>query len=87
MTLKQTNAFADTNYIGYDKVMQFRVGNTVTDQTGNGALPATLVPLNLPTDHATIDQSFSFSRTAGEWTINGVTFSDVQNSEFKPYFS
>ncbi|CAZ82072.1 unnamed protein product [Tuber melanosporum] len=79
VTMYQANCFVDTAYTGSDKIMQFRVGTTVSSEVGNGPLPATLVDLNIPTDHETIDQTFAFGRTSGQWTINGRTFSDAAN--------
>lgn len=79
--MKQTNTFTDTEYAGYDKIMQFRVGRNVTNETGNGPLPATLGSLNVPTDKANVDKEFVFGRLNNKWTINNVTFSDVANSE------
>lgn len=79
--MKQTNAFADIDYVGYDKIMQFRVGNFVSDETGNGPLPSTLVSLDLPEYKANIDKNFEFGVSNGQWTINKVAFSDVENSE------
>ncbi|KAH0602238.1 uncharacterized protein H6S33_009879 [Morchella sextelata] len=79
LTLKQSNCFVDTNYAGYDKVMQFRVGNAVTSEVGNGPLPGKLVDLDLPAPKTQLDQNFVFGRNRGEWTINSVTFSDVNN--------
>lgn len=81
LTMKQTNAFADTDYVGYDTIMQFRVGNIVSDETGNKPLPATLVSLDLPEDKANVDKTFEFGVTNRQWTINKVAFSDVENSE------
>jgi FtsP/CotA-like multicopper oxidase with cupredoxin domain len=56
--------------------MQFRVGQTVTSQTGNGPLPETLVELP-PIVQAGVDQEFDFGRNIGRpWAINGHAFSD-----------
>lgn len=61
--------------------MQFRVGNTVSDNTGNGAIPGTLVDLKLPIDTASLEErTFSFTRFIGTgWVINGVSFEDPLN--------
>ncbi|KAL0638050.1 hypothetical protein Q9L58_002987 [Maublancomyces gigas] len=67
------------DYANTDKVMQFRVGNTVSSQAGNGVVPSTLVNLDFPTDTGKIDRSFRFERTNGEWRINGRGFADVAN--------
>ncbi|KAH0608854.1 uncharacterized protein H6S33_001082 [Morchella sextelata] len=66
--------FAQTN-----KIMQFRVGTTVSSTAGNGAVPSTLVDLTFPTNTGTIDRHFKFERTNGEWRINGLGFADVAN--------
>lgn len=60
--------------------MKFIVGDTVTDATNNGPIPAQLAKLNTPSDRTTIDHSFVFDRNpAGHWSINNVTFDDVAN--------
>lgn len=59
--------------------MQFRVGNAVTSEVGNGPLPDKLVELDLPAAKTQLDQNFVFGRVRGSWTINSVTFSDVRN--------
>lgn len=63
-----------------DKVMRFVVGNTVTDNTNNGAVPSTLANIPWPANRQTVDHAFNF-QLGGEntWTINGVDFSDVNN--------
>lgn len=81
LTMKQTNAFVDVDYVGYDKIMQFRVGNIVSDEAGNGPLPDTLVSLDLPENKTGLDKTFEFGVFGGQWTINNVAFSDVENSE------
>ncbi|RDW80808.1 hypothetical protein BP5796_05506 [Coleophoma crateriformis] len=70
---------ADEDYNSTDKVMKFIVGGTVTDPTNNGAVPGALSTLNTPTPKSTVDRTFRFERSGGEWTINGVTFADVKN--------
>ena len=65
-----------------DRLMRFVVGKKVTDTTNNN-VPQTLSgprssgqlpPLPYST---TVDRTFNFARTNGEWTINGVTYNDV----------
>lgn len=59
VTVRQTNCFVDTEYVGSDKVMQFRVAGPVTSEDGNGPLPSALVPI--PTlKNRTIDKTFVF---------------------------
>jgi bilirubin oxidase len=84
LTLKSMpQTFADNDYEGSGNVLQFRVGHRVTSNKNNGPLPSTLVDLDLPTDHETVDQRFNFTRTGTApdftWLINGVGFQDVNN--------
>lgn len=70
---------ADEDYAATDKVMRFTIGSTITDLTNNGATPANLRTLPFPPSKTTIDRTFKFERSNGEWQINGVTFSDIKN--------
>ncbi|KAF1992593.1 Cupredoxin [Aulographum hederae CBS 113979] len=80
VTLKnQWDVGADDDFAGTDRVMKFIVGNTVTSTAGNGELPASLVSVPFPQQKTTIDRSFKFERSNGEWQINKVTFADVNN--------
>lgn len=45
--------------------MQFRVGNAVTSEVGNGPLPDKLVELDLPAAKTQLDQNFVFGRVRG----------------------
>lgn len=70
---------ADDDYLHTNKVMRFVVGSTpVTD---NSVVPTSLNPnIHFPTSSSTaVDHHFLFDRGNGEWQINGVTFSDVNN--------
>lgn len=69
----------DEDYNSTDKVMQFVVGTKVEDSSNNGALPSTLRTVPFPPKKSGVDRSFKFGRTGGEWTVNGVTFADVNN--------
>lgn len=71
-----TTAFTNT-----DKVMQFKVGQTVSDSSNNGAVPSTLNGnIEFPPSRSTIDHTFTFQAGGGAaWTINGVPFSDANN--------
>ncbi|KAH7399467.1 oxidase cueO precursor [Pyrenochaeta sp. MPI-SDFR-AT-0127] len=69
----------DEDYNSTDKVMRFVVGTKVTSTDGNGNLPATLRTVPFPPKKNGIDRSFKFGRTGGQWTVNGVTFADVNN--------
>jgi FtsP/CotA-like multicopper oxidase with cupredoxin domain len=64
-----------------DKVMRFTVGKTVSDSSNNGAVPSRLNGnINWPMQRTTVDHSFNFQfGGTNTWTINGVTFDDVNN--------
>ncbi|EJD37915.1 bilirubin oxidase precursor [Auricularia subglabra TFB-10046 SS5] len=66
------------DYAASDRIMQFRVGTTVTSQANNN-LPSTLRTLPLPEPKAEIDHEFTFERKHGMWLINGVGFEDIPN--------
>ena len=70
---------ADEDYNSTDKVMKFVVGRTVTDTSNNGEVPTSFNALTLPPMKQTVDRTFKFERTNGEWRVNGVAFSDVKN--------
>jgi bilirubin oxidase len=69
----------DEDYNSTDKVMQFVVGTQVTNQQGNGNVPGFLRNVEFPSRKSGIDRSFKFEKSGGQWTVNGVTFADVQN--------
>ncbi|KAJ9639000.1 hypothetical protein H2201_005910 [Coniosporium apollinis] len=73
------DVFADEDYAGTDRVMQFIVGNTVSSTANNGEPPASFKALDFPPNKATVDKHFKFERGNSEWQINGVTFADVNN--------
>nr|POE77559.1 bilirubin oxidase [Quercus suber] len=76
MQQQQINEYDNT-----DKVMRFVVGNKVTDNTNNGAVPSVLNGnIQWPAARTTVDHSFNF-QMGGEsmWTINGVDFNDANN--------
>ncbi|KAF2808591.1 Cupredoxin [Mytilinidion resinicola] len=70
---------ADEDYNSTDKVMKFVVGNTVTSQQGNGNVPSPLREVPFPPLKSGVDRNSRFERSNGEWQINGVTFSEVEN--------
>ncbi|KAI2477123.1 Blue copper oxidase cueO [Pyrenophora tritici-repentis] len=70
---------ADEDYNSTNKVMRFVVGKTVSSQAGNKALPTSLRTVPFPPKKTGIDKSFKFERKNGQWTVNGVTFADVNN--------
>lgn len=70
---------ADEDYNSTDKVMKFIVKGSVTSTENNDNLPDKFEDLKLPEAKTTVDKSFRFERSGGEWTVNGVTFADVKN--------
>lgn len=61
-------------------VMRFTVGNTVTDDSNNGDVPAQLSDVAFPPTRTTVDHVFNFQHGGDAlWTINGVDFNDVNN--------
>lgn len=80
VTLKNArDVQADEDYNSTDKVMQFVVGTTISSDQGNGDLPTKLRDVPFPPSKSGVDRKFKFERTNGEWQVNGVTFSDVNN--------
>ncbi|KAK3208450.1 hypothetical protein GRF29_77g784972 [Pseudopithomyces chartarum] len=80
VTLKNArDVQADEDYNSTDKVMQFVVGTSVTSDQGNGDLPTKLRDVPFPPSKSGVDRKFKFERSNGEWQVNGVTFSDVNN--------
>ena len=66
ITLKNTgNVAADDDFDGTDRVMRFMVGNSVSDNTNNGPLPASLRSVPLPPAKAGVDRSYEFMRSNG----------------------
>ena len=60
--------------------MRFTVGNTVTDDSNNGDVPATLNNVNYPPPKTEVDHVFNFQHGGDDlWTINGVDFNDINN--------
>ncbi|KAK5767356.1 hypothetical protein LTS12_002509 [Elasticomyces elasticus] len=68
-------------YANTDKVMQFNVGKTVSDNSNNGDVPSTLNGnIQWPAQRTTVDHTFNFQMGGqSTWTINGIDFSDVNN--------
>lgn len=65
LTLTQTTIFADEDYAGNSKVMQFRVGTAVTDRRNNSPLPKKLVDLDFPSEPPKTQRNFNFVRNIG----------------------
>ncbi|KAK5708626.1 hypothetical protein LTR17_020516 [Elasticomyces elasticus] len=68
-------------YANTDKVMQFNVGKTVSDNSNNGDVPSTLNGnIQWPAQRTTVDHTFNFQMGGqSTWTINGIDFNDVNN--------
>ncbi|KAL1585705.1 hypothetical protein WHR41_05946 [Cladosporium halotolerans] len=77
VTLRSNADIADNDkYLHTDKIMRFVVGNTVSDTSNNGDLPAKLRDVDFPPDQKTVSHEFQFERQGGQWVINGVTWED-----------
>lgn len=57
------DVMADEDYNATDRVLQFRVGMTVTSWSNNGPLPAELSKAPLPKPKSGVDRSFKFERS------------------------
>lgn len=77
--MNERNFQVNDDFPETDKVMRFVVGEDKTSDVGNGLIPAKLADLVLPESHPVVDKNFTFGRTAGQWTINGVTFTNFTN--------
>jgi bilirubin oxidase len=76
--MNERNFQTNEDYPATDKVLRFVVGKKLSSD-GNGEIPSALGVLNMPGEHTTIDHSFTFERTNGQWLINGVGFEDIPN--------
>lgn len=77
VTLRSNKKVADnTDYLHTDKIMQFVVGSTVSNNDKNDNLPAKLRDVPFPPAHATVEHQFEFQRQGGEWKVNGVSWAD-----------
>lgn len=80
MTLmNEYNFQTNPDYPASNKIMRFVVGDQVSNSDGNGNIEPHLSDLAIPAAHPTVDYSFTFERTNGQWLINGVGFEDVKN--------
>jgi len=71
LTLKNERDFMDNeDYAATDRIMQFRVGSTVTSTAGN-SVPGVLAGHDLPDPVANPAHTFRFERSNGQWLING----------------
>jgi bilirubin oxidase len=78
LMIKTHNTFADTAFEGMDKAMQFRVGESVGSQEGNGDLPnAFKVNLKFPEDRVAATREFKLmSHMDTMWGINSYHMDD-----------
>lgn len=80
ITLKNGKAvLTNPDFAATDKVMQFRVGNTVTRTDRNNGPPSSLTTNEQPPPKTNVNKSFKFERKNGQWLINGVGFEDMKN--------
>jgi bilirubin oxidase len=64
-TLTMTNTrgvFVADDFPGTDRIMQFRVGQTVSSQENNGQVAASLVPLPSTGSKTSVDRTFKFDK-------------------------
>ncbi|RPB24590.1 Cupredoxin [Terfezia boudieri ATCC MYA-4762] len=78
-TLKLRNALAGLDSETLGQAMQFRVGSNVTDDANNENVPSSLRNITFLERPITSSKNFTFAFTDSKWTINGETFSDVNN--------
>ncbi|KAF2734232.1 Cupredoxin [Polyplosphaeria fusca] len=77
VTMRNTPSIAaDIDYPGTDKIMQFRVGRSVSSNDGNGNVPSALRTVPYPPSKSGIDHSVVFQHDGGVWNMNGVVWSD-----------
>lgn len=88
-TTVELRNLSNKNNVDYDftnRVMQFRVGSTVTDTTNN-TIPTTLFDTNevmtLTRADATKKRYFRLHKELGVWLINGETWEEVVASNFR----
>jgi bilirubin oxidase len=80
ITLKNAQGIGESvDYAATDLVMQFNVGNSIDDDSNNGAVPSNLHNIS-PASKTDVTKDFTFERSDdGVWLINGVGFSDIKN--------
>lgn len=78
LTLKNERDFmGNEDYAATDRIIQFRVGSTVTSTAGN-SVPAVLAGHDLPDPVASPAHTFRFERSNSQWLINGCVAYDKQ---------
>jgi len=82
ITLRNNRGIGENvDYAATDLVMQFNVGESVTDTTNNGPASTSLRDIP-PVPTTQVIKDFTFMRTEGvngEWVVNGVGFSDIKH--------
>ncbi|KAF3001928.1 hypothetical protein E8E13_006759 [Curvularia kusanoi] len=79
VTLKNArDVQADKDYAATDRVMQFNVNKPLLS-ADTSKVPSSLRTVPFPPKKSGVDRTFKFGRTNGMWTVNGVTFADVNN--------
>lgn len=69
----------DDDYENTDKVMRFVVSPNPPSEPDTSVVPPTLRDVPFPPPADGVNRRFLFHRQGGEWRINGVVFSDVEN--------
>ena len=77
--MNEYNFQTNDDYPATNKIMKFVVGDKVSDSDNNGEIKGHLSDLAMPEQHPTVDYSFEFGRSNGQWLINGVGFEDAKN--------
>ncbi|KAH7030613.1 Cupredoxin, partial [Microdochium trichocladiopsis] len=67
----------DDDYGATNKVMKFVVSSGAVQDSS--VVPQKLRNVPFPPQTSGVDRRFKFGRSNGQWTINGVTFADVDN--------
>ena len=74
--MNQKGVGADSDFDLTDRVLRFVVGNTVSDNTNNGAIPSTLRNIDFPPQDQSVAQRHFMFHHSGEWLINNVGWND-----------
>jgi len=86
VVLRNESPRNNIDYANTDVVMAFEVGGHVSDSSNN-EVPPELNPnmevMGLTAADATRTRRLDFGRTNGAWTINGTTWADVVDSDYK----
>jgi hypothetical protein len=79
LTVRATNMWTDKAYEGMDKIMQFRVGKTVSNNDGNAPLPKRFdVNIRFPVDRISATREFKLvSHMDMMWGINSYHMDDT----------